>query len=107
MYSYQRAMIYIYIDRASISAAPSLALLSSVGSGRWNQHTGKHGTLQGKQLSTPSASGAHNIHLITFGFVRYIYIPLGGMHRLAETNILTFTFVALWHDLSLRLLACG
>ncbi|KAH9964692.1 hypothetical protein BGW80DRAFT_1541115, partial [Lactifluus volemus] len=34
-------------------AAPSLALLSSVGSGGWNGPTGKHGTLHGKQLSTP------------------------------------------------------
>ncbi|KAH9964676.1 hypothetical protein BGW80DRAFT_1347178 [Lactifluus volemus] len=29
-------MIHIYIDCASISAAPSLVLLSSVGSGGWN-----------------------------------------------------------------------
>jgi D-alanyl-lipoteichoic acid acyltransferase DltB (MBOAT superfamily) len=39
--------------------------------------------------------------------VRYIYIPLGGTHRLAATSILVFTFVALWHDVSLRLLAWG
>jgi protein-cysteine N-palmitoyltransferase HHAT len=39
--------------------------------------------------------------------VRYIYIPLGGTHRLAATSILVFTFVALWHDVSMRLLAWG
>jgi protein-cysteine N-palmitoyltransferase HHAT len=39
--------------------------------------------------------------------VRYIYIPLGGMHRLVATSVLIFTFVALWHDLSPRLLAWG
>jgi protein-cysteine N-palmitoyltransferase HHAT len=39
--------------------------------------------------------------------VRYLYIPLGGTHRLVATSMLIFTFVALWHDLSPRLLAWG
>ncbi|KAH9043958.1 MBOAT, membrane-bound O-acyltransferase family-domain-containing protein [Lactarius pseudohatsudake] len=39
--------------------------------------------------------------------VRYLYIPLGGTKRLAATSIVVFTFVALWHDLSTRLLAWG
>ncbi|KAI0293499.1 MBOAT, membrane-bound O-acyltransferase family-domain-containing protein [Multifurca ochricompacta] len=39
--------------------------------------------------------------------VRYLYIPLGGTRRLAATSVLIFTFVALWHDLSPRLLAWG
>ncbi len=39
--------------------------------------------------------------------VRYLYVPLGGTHRLAATSVLIFTFVALWHDLSPRLLAWG
>ncbi|KAI9460293.1 MBOAT, membrane-bound O-acyltransferase family-domain-containing protein [Boletus coccyginus] len=39
--------------------------------------------------------------------VRYIYIPLGGAKNMAITTGLIFTFVALWHDLSLRLLAWG
>ncbi|KAH9955917.1 MBOAT, membrane-bound O-acyltransferase family-domain-containing protein [Russula dissimulans] len=39
--------------------------------------------------------------------VRYLYIPLGGTHRLVATSVLVFTFVALWHDLSPRLLAWG
>ncbi|RKP12464.1 MBOAT, membrane-bound O-acyltransferase family-domain-containing protein, partial [Piptocephalis cylindrospora] len=39
--------------------------------------------------------------------IRYIYIPLGGT-RYAMYNIwVVFTFVALWHDLRLRLLAWG
>ena len=39
--------------------------------------------------------------------VRYLYILLGGARRLAATSTLIFTFVALWHDLSPRLLAWG
>ena len=50
--------------------------------------------------------------------IRYIYIPLGGASRPGETDIwkraraglnitLVFTFVALWHDINLRLLAWG
>ncbi|KDQ59021.1 hypothetical protein JAAARDRAFT_33744 [Jaapia argillacea MUCL 33604] len=39
--------------------------------------------------------------------VRYIYIPLGGTKNVAFTTILVFSFVALWHDLSFRLLAWG
>ncbi|KAI0926450.1 hypothetical protein AcV5_008909 [Taiwanofungus camphoratus] len=39
--------------------------------------------------------------------VRYIYIPLGGTKNVAVTSILVFSFVALWHDLSFRLLAWG
>ncbi|KAK0460900.1 MBOAT, membrane-bound O-acyltransferase family-domain-containing protein [Desarmillaria tabescens] len=39
--------------------------------------------------------------------VRYIYIPLGGSHRQLLNSLLIFTFVALWHDLTFRLLAWG
>lgn len=47
--------------------------------------------------------------------VRYIYIPLGGSGntgnwakaRAAINYLSVFTFVALWHDISLRLLAWG
>lgn len=38
---------------------------------------------------------------------RYIYIPLGGTRNRGYTVVLVFTFVALWHDLSFRLLAWG
>ena len=38
---------------------------------------------------------------------RYIYIPLGGTKNLKFTTVLVFSFVALWHDLSFRLLAWG
>ncbi|KAI0833813.1 MBOAT-domain-containing protein [Trametes gibbosa] len=38
---------------------------------------------------------------------RYIYIPLGGTRNRLFTVVLIFTFVALWHDLSFRLLAWG
>ncbi|KAI0636277.1 MBOAT-domain-containing protein [Trametes polyzona] len=38
---------------------------------------------------------------------RYIYIPLGGTRNRIFTVVLVFTFVALWHDLSFRLLAWG
>lgn len=39
--------------------------------------------------------------------VRYIYIPLGGAKRMILATTMVFTFVALWHDLSFRLLAWG
>jgi hypothetical protein len=39
--------------------------------------------------------------------LRYIYIPIGGASNLLPATVLVFTFVALWHDLSFRLLAWG
>jgi len=39
--------------------------------------------------------------------VRYIYIPLGGAKNVISVTVLVFTFVALWHDLSFKLLAWG
>ena len=38
---------------------------------------------------------------------RYIYIPLGGTRNRVFTTVLVFSFVALWHDLSFKLLAWG
>jgi D-alanyl-lipoteichoic acid acyltransferase DltB (MBOAT superfamily) len=38
---------------------------------------------------------------------RYIYIPLGGARRPLVNMTAVFTFVALWHDLSFKLLAWG
>lgn len=37
----------------------------------------------------------------------YIYIPLGGSGNAVVSIVLVFTFVALWHDLSLKLLMWG
>ncbi|TNY18480.1 glycerol uptake protein [Rhodotorula diobovata] len=39
--------------------------------------------------------------------IRYIYIPLGGASRPVVSMLGVFTFVALWHDLRLRLLVWG
>ncbi|KAG1468956.1 hypothetical protein G6F56_003539 [Rhizopus delemar] len=39
--------------------------------------------------------------------IRYIYIPLGGTKYMAYNMWLVFTFVALWHDIELKLLAWG
>ncbi|KAH8144624.1 uncharacterized protein LAJ45_11392 [Morchella importuna] len=39
--------------------------------------------------------------------VRYIYIPLGGATRPVLGMVVVFTFVALWHDLSFKLLMWG
>ncbi|KAJ3969030.1 MBOAT, membrane-bound O-acyltransferase family-domain-containing protein [Lentinula raphanica] len=39
--------------------------------------------------------------------IRYIYIPLGGMKNVFVNSVLVFTFVALWHDLTFKLLAWG
>ena len=38
---------------------------------------------------------------------RYIYIPIGGRGSGILATILVFTFVALWHDLTFKLLAWG
>ncbi|ESK97357.1 glycerol transporter [Moniliophthora roreri MCA 2997] len=39
--------------------------------------------------------------------IRYIYIPLGGVRNVFVNSVLVFTFVALWHDLTFKLLAWG
>ncbi|RCH78631.1 glycerol transporter, partial [Rhizopus stolonifer] len=39
--------------------------------------------------------------------IRYIYIPLGGSKYIAYNMWIVFTFVALWHDIELKLLAWG
>ncbi|KNC97131.1 hypothetical protein, variant [Spizellomyces punctatus DAOM BR117] len=39
--------------------------------------------------------------------VRYVYIPLGGQRYYALNIFPTFTFVAVWHDISLKLLTWG
>ncbi|KAJ7368674.1 MBOAT, membrane-bound O-acyltransferase family-domain-containing protein [Mycena albidolilacea] len=39
--------------------------------------------------------------------IRYIYVPVGGGHNPLLNTLLVFTFVALWHDLTFRLLAWG
>lgn len=39
--------------------------------------------------------------------VRYLYIPLGGSSRPLVNALIVFTFVALWHDIQLRLFAWG
>ncbi|CAG7855141.1 Glycerol uptake protein 1 [Serendipita indica DSM 11827] len=39
--------------------------------------------------------------------IRYIYVPLGGSSNVILATLVSFTFVALWHDLQLRLLVWG
>jgi len=39
--------------------------------------------------------------------IRYIYVPLGGSKYFAFNMWIVFTFVALWHDIQLNLLAWG
>lgn len=39
--------------------------------------------------------------------VRYIYVPLGGSKYMAFSMWVVFTFVAVWHDIELNLLAWG
>ncbi|KAG4302389.1 hypothetical protein PCK1_001371 [Pneumocystis canis] len=39
--------------------------------------------------------------------IRYIYLPLGGSKLLAVNIFIIFTFVAFWHDISLKLFAWG
>ncbi|KAH0833403.1 hypothetical protein J3R83DRAFT_12509 [Lanmaoa asiatica] len=89
---------------------------------QWDRSAGEHDSMYGKQLlhirflaklapfvqSMDSAVMIFPIpsrHPLTGG--RYIYVPLGGTKSVAITTALIFTFVALWHDLSFRLLAWG
>ena len=37
--------------------------------------------------------------------IRYIYVPLGGKKRNLLNTLVVFTFTALWHDLTMKLLA--
>jgi D-alanyl-lipoteichoic acid acyltransferase DltB (MBOAT superfamily) len=39
--------------------------------------------------------------------IRYIYIPLGGNKKPIVNTLVVFTFVAFWHDISLKLLVWG
>ncbi|CAE6420274.1 unnamed protein product [Rhizoctonia solani] len=39
--------------------------------------------------------------------IRYIYVPLGGSTQVLRNTLIVFSFVALWHDLSFKLLAWG
>jgi D-alanyl-lipoteichoic acid acyltransferase DltB (MBOAT superfamily) len=39
--------------------------------------------------------------------IRYIYIPLGGSSRRLLNSFFIFTFVAIWHDIQLKMLAWG
>ncbi|GAA5898733.1 O-acyltransferase [Sporobolomyces salmoneus] len=39
--------------------------------------------------------------------IRYLYVPIGGSKRPVIATLVVFTFVALWHDLSMKLLAWG
>jgi D-alanyl-lipoteichoic acid acyltransferase DltB (MBOAT superfamily) len=39
--------------------------------------------------------------------IRYVYIPLGGAKYFMLNMWVVFTFVALWHDIELKLLAWG
>lgn len=51
----------------------------------------------------------HDLQPLAWTYVvqRYIYIPLGGTKNAAVNTVVIFTFVALWHDLSFKLLAWG
>lgn len=39
--------------------------------------------------------------------IRYMYVPLGGTKYALLNTWVIFTFVAVWHDISLTLLAWG
>ena len=50
---------------------------------------------------------AGNHYPLSFLMFRYIYVPLGGSKNVIINTVLVFSFVALWHDLTFRLLAWG
>lgn len=57
--------------------------------------------------STPEPRNQVTKSSIPFIENRYIYIPLGGTSHAWLATLIVFTFVALWHDLSLKLLTWG
>ena len=50
---------------------------------------------------------AGNYFIDLFLLFSYIYIPLGGSKNVMLNTVVVFSFVALWHDLTFRLLAWG
>ena len=47
------------------------------------------------------------MRLFLYYIHRYIYVPFGGAKNQLLNTLLVFTFVALWHDLTFKLLAWG
>lgn len=47
------------------------------------------------------------IHMPSHTCCRYIFVPLGGSQYFMYNMWVIFTFVALWHDIELKLLAWG
>lgn len=39
--------------------------------------------------------------------IKYIYIPMGGSNNRVLTSLMVFSFVAIWHDIELKLLIWG
>lgn len=101
-----------------------MEVLPPVGNDGRRPSTREHGSLHGEQLLYPwvleelapklqpldHTVGSLRTSLtsaISNPGLRYIYIPLGGAKNTVVNTLLVFTFVALWHDLSFRLLAWG
>lgn len=99
-----------------------MAILSTLVASQRDRSAGEHGSMYGRQLlyarflaklapfvqsmdSAVISFPTPSCHPLMGG--RYIYVPLGGTKNVAITTALIFTFVALWHDLSFRLLAWG
>lgn len=109
-----------YLDEV----ADSLAFLSIVEFGWWCFHWGEHGSMYEQQLFSTAileelASYIQSLDcevcketyanwMITYCMCnRYIFIPLGGSKYFMYNMWPVFTFVALWHDIELKLLAWG
>ena len=103
-------------------ASYPLAIFSTLVARKRDRSAGKHGPMHGQQLLyarflAKLAPFVQSMDRTVMKILissrcslmgcRYIYIPLGGTQNVAITAALIFTFVALWHDLSFRLLAWG
>jgi hypothetical protein len=107
-----------------------MAILPSLGIGRWILGRRKHGAMHEQQLlctnvleklaskfqpldysvtlsNITSDVAVRHCELIFQILIRYIYVPLGGSKYFAFNMWIVFTFVALWHDIKLNLLAWG
>ena len=108
----------LLFKRRLTSAAHTMALFPVVGVARRGRPAGKHGPLRGQQLLDTRLLAKLASELQPLDrpvgtecevslIQRYIYIPVGGSKNVVVATLLAFTFVALWHDLSFKLLAWG
>lgn len=67
----------------------------------------RHGLLEVMAPLIQSLVDSVCFHFAVLCLSRYVYAPLGGGKHYMRNFLIVFTFVAIWHDISLKLLAWG